>query len=107
MAYSSRELFERSFAQELSTRQNYSDTKLKIQQNDPRRMGLYWLRRRVFDREQLRQRDEPLAFVSDREIFGDLVDEPAFVAAYSQALESLHAVGARATLQALVSAVPA
>ena len=54
-----------------------------------------------------RQHDEPLAFVSDREIFGDLVDEPAFVQAYLDALDSLHAVGARATLEKLVSAVRA
>ena len=54
-----------------------------------------------------RQHDDPLAFVADREIFGDLVDEPVFVAAYLDALGSLHSVGARATLEKLVSAVRA
>jgi mannitol 2-dehydrogenase len=49
-----------------------------------------------------RQRDEPLAFISDREIFGDLVDEPAFVQAYLDALDSLHTIGSRATLEKLV-----
>ncbi|MET3804763.1 mannitol 2-dehydrogenase [Nakamurella sp. UYEF19] len=55
----------------------------------------------------LRQRDEPLAFVSDRELFGDLVDNPVFTEAYLEALQSLHAVGARATLERLVSLIPA
>ena len=48
-----------------------------------------------------RQRDEPLAFISDRELFGDLVDDERFVAAYTEALASLHERGARATLEAL------
>jgi len=54
----------------------------------------------------IRQRDEPLAFIADRELFGDLVDEPAFVSGYSLALSSLHEVGARATLEQLVGALP-
>src|SRR6195952_5466041 len=53
----------------------------------------------------LRQRAEPLAFISDREVFGDLVDEPVFVAAYLDTLQSLYAVGSRATLERLVSTV--
>ncbi len=48
-----------------------------------------------------RQHDEPLAFVSDRDLFGDLVDNERFAAAYTEALASLHARGARATLEAL------
>ena len=55
----------------------------------------------------VRQYDEPLAFISDREIFGDLVDEPVFVAAYTEALKSLQDVGARATLERLVSSIRA
>ncbi len=51
-----------------------------------------------------RQREEPLAFLADRALFGDLVDDERFVAAYLSALESLHRDGARATLQALVEA---
>jgi len=54
----------------------------------------------------VRQYDEPLAFVSDREIFGDLVDHPVFVTHYLDALHSLHQVGARATLEKLTSSLP-
>jgi len=46
-------------------------------------------------------RDE-LAFVRDRTLFGSLVEEPRFVDAYRRYLRSLHEVGARETLQALV-----
>ncbi len=49
-----------------------------------------------------RQREEPLAFVAHRPLFGDLVDDERFVAAYTDALTSLHERGARATLEALV-----
>lgn len=51
----------------------------------------------------LRQREDPLAFLRDREVFGDLVDEPRFTEAYLAALGSLHARGARATVESLVS----
>ena len=50
-----------------------------------------------------RQRDEPLAFIADRRVFGELSDNERFVAAYRRALDSLHAVGARATLQSLTA----
>jgi mannitol 2-dehydrogenase len=50
-----------------------------------------------------RQADEPLAFVSDRELFGDLVDDERFVATYVDALASLRAHGARATVEALLA----
>ena len=49
-----------------------------------------------------RQRTEPLAFLSDRGVFGDLADQPRFVEAYTEALASLHERGARATVEALV-----
>jgi mannitol 2-dehydrogenase len=49
-----------------------------------------------------RQRDEPLAFVADREVFGDLVDNERFVSAYLSILSSLHHKGAKATLAELV-----
>ena len=45
--------------------------------------------------------EDPLAFLRDRSLFGDLVDEPRFVEPYLWALDSLHRVGARATLEAL------
>jgi mannitol 2-dehydrogenase len=48
-----------------------------------------------------RQRDDPLAFLANRELFGDLVDDERFVAAYRAALRSLHERGARATLESL------
>jgi mannitol 2-dehydrogenase len=48
-----------------------------------------------------RQRTDKLAFVANRELFGDLVDEPAFTEPYLFTLDSLHSSGARATLEAL------
>jgi mannitol 2-dehydrogenase len=50
------------------------------------------------------QRGDPLAFVANRELFGDLVDQPAFTEPYLATLESLHTKGARATLESLVGA---
>jgi mannitol 2-dehydrogenase len=47
------------------------------------------------------QRSDPLAFVANRELFGDLVDQPAFTEPYLAALDSLHNQGARATLEHL------
>ncbi|HWM11168.1 MAG TPA: mannitol dehydrogenase family protein [Solirubrobacteraceae bacterium] len=49
-----------------------------------------------------RQRTAPDAFIANRELFGDLVDEPRFAAAYRSALSSLHERGARATLESIV-----
>lgn len=46
-----------------------------------------------------RQHEEPLAFVSDRDLFGDLVDDERFTTTYRDALDSLHTRGARATLE--------
>jgi mannitol 2-dehydrogenase len=48
------------------------------------------------------QRSDPLAFVANRELFGDLVDHSGFTEPYLAALESLHTRGARATLESLV-----
>lgn len=50
-----------------------------------------------------RQREDPLAFVRDEELFGDLATEPRFVEAYTAALDSLHTLGARATVERLVT----
>ncbi|WP_225730193.1 MULTISPECIES: mannitol dehydrogenase family protein [unclassified Nocardia] len=47
---------------------------------------------------------DPVAFLADRELFGDLIDEPRFVAAYRKALDSLLTRGARATVLALALA---
>jgi mannitol 2-dehydrogenase len=49
------------------------------------------------------QREDPLAFVKNRELFGDLASERAFTGPYLNALNSLHTRGARATLEALVT----
>jgi mannitol 2-dehydrogenase len=46
-----------------------------------------------------RQREDPLAFLRDPDLFGTLVDEPRFTEPYAEALASLHAVGARRTLE--------
>ena len=46
-----------------------------------------------------RQSDEPLAFLEDRDLFDDLIDQPRFTEAYLAALTSLHERGARATLE--------
>jgi mannitol 2-dehydrogenase len=48
------------------------------------------------------QRENPLAFIENRELFGDLVDQPRFVEAYRWALDTLHRDGARATLETLM-----
>ncbi|MGE2729753.1 mannitol dehydrogenase family protein [Mycolicibacterium vaccae] len=48
------------------------------------------------------QRENPTAFLEYRELFGDLVTHERFVQDYTWALDSLHRVGARATLEALV-----
>jgi mannitol 2-dehydrogenase len=45
-----------------------------------------------------RQREDPLAFIAQRDIFGDLIDNDRFVTAYRTALDSLHSIGARATV---------
>jgi mannitol 2-dehydrogenase len=47
------------------------------------------------------QREEPLIFISDRDLFGDLIDSERFVLAYRTALESLHSRGALATISAM------
>ncbi|MFD1538404.1 mannitol dehydrogenase family protein [Nonomuraea guangzhouensis] len=47
------------------------------------------------------QRREPTAFIANRELFGDLVDDQRFVEPYLKALESLHTKGARATVREL------
>ena len=48
-----------------------------------------------------RQRDDPGAFIANRDLFGDLADDERFVTAYRSALASLHQRGARATLESL------
>jgi mannitol 2-dehydrogenase len=45
------------------------------------------------------QRADPLAFLRDRDLFGDLAEQPRFTSAYTAALDRLHTLGARATLE--------
>lgn len=47
------------------------------------------------------QKDNPLAFIENEALFGDLAQQPRFVEAYRWALDSLHENGAKATLEAL------
>ena len=47
-------------------------------------------------------RDDRLAFLRDREIFGSLVEDVRFTDAYLRALDSLHQRGAHETLRSLV-----
>jgi mannitol 2-dehydrogenase len=49
------------------------------------------------------QRAEPLAFVANRAVFGDLVDDPRFTEPYLWTLASLHGNGARTTLTELMA----
>ncbi len=49
-----------------------------------------------------RQDEDPLAFVRDRDLFGDLVDDERFTSAYLESLRSLHGRGAAATVAAAV-----
>ncbi|MEW5807961.1 MAG: mannitol dehydrogenase family protein [Actinomycetota bacterium] len=49
------------------------------------------------------QRDNPTAFIENTALFGDLAQQPRFVEAYRASLASLHDVGARATLEAMLS----
>ncbi|STZ58533.1 mannitol dehydrogenase family protein [Mycolicibacterium tokaiense] len=47
------------------------------------------------------QKDNPLAFIENTALFGDLAQQPRFVEAYTWALDSLHRDGAKATLESL------
>lgn len=49
-------------------------------------------------------RDEPRAWLAQREIYGDLSDSPAFIASFSKSLSSLWSKGVRGTLQAYLEA---
>ncbi len=60
------------------------------------------VRDRVMAAAQL-QRSDPLAFLRDRDLFGDLVDDADFTVAYQAALTSLHQFGARSAVEATVA----
>ncbi|SDL36812.1 mannitol 2-dehydrogenase [Modicisalibacter muralis] len=48
-------------------------------------------------------RQRPTAFIENRRVFGDLIDDARFREAYLDALKRLHTQGARATVEALVA----
>lgn len=48
-------------------------------------------------------REHPTAFIDNRRLFGDLIDDARFRDAYLDALKRLHAQGARATVEALLT----
>jgi mannitol 2-dehydrogenase len=50
------------------------------------------------------QREDELAFIGNRRLFGDLIDDPRFTEPYAATLNSLHARGAARTLRTLVQA---
>jgi mannitol 2-dehydrogenase len=50
-----------------------------------------------------RQHEDPLAFIANRDVFGDLIDNERFVSTYRSMLSSLHTKGARATLEDLAA----
>ena len=49
------------------------------------------------------QAHDPLAFLRNRDLFGDLIDDERFVTTYRSVLSSLHHRGARATLEEIAS----
>ncbi|HET6530256.1 MAG TPA: mannitol dehydrogenase family protein [Actinoplanes sp.] len=59
--------------------------------------------REVLQERARQQRDHPTAFIENREVFGDLVDNERFVSTYTSVLASLHHKGARATLEDVAS----
>ncbi|MFG1906370.1 mannitol dehydrogenase family protein [Kribbella sp. NPDC048928] len=58
------------------------------------------LRDKLVERAQ-HNREDPLVFISDPDLFGELASDEGFVTPYKAALKSLHEIGARATLEAL------
>lgn len=50
-----------------------------------------------------RRGEDPLSFVRDPDLFGDLADQPRFAEAYLRALDSLHTRGAAATVATLAA----
>jgi mannitol 2-dehydrogenase len=56
------------------------------------------LRRDELMERARRQNQEPLAFLQDPDLFGDLQHKEQFAEPYAEALQSLHSIGARATL---------
>lgn len=49
-----------------------------------------------------RQREDPTAFLENRSLFGDLIEDAEFVQVFSALLHSLHEKGARSTIEDIV-----
>lgn len=64
-----------------------------------RRIDLIDRRRTDLTNRAARQSADPLAFLEDETLFGDLRHQPAFVEPYVTALNSLNHIGARATIE--------
>jgi mannitol 2-dehydrogenase len=47
--------------------------------------------------------EEPLEFLDNRQVFGDLADDKRFVTPYRKVLDLLHTQGARATINSISS----
>ncbi|MCA2212059.1 mannitol dehydrogenase family protein [Jidongwangia harbinensis] len=52
----------------------------------------------------VRQHEDPLAFIRNSDVFGDLAGDERFASTYRSVLSSLHAKGARVTLEDLAAA---
>jgi mannitol 2-dehydrogenase len=52
------------------------------------------------------QAADPLAFVRNERLFGDIARQPAFAGPYLRALESFHSAGARRTYEAINESLP-
>jgi mannitol 2-dehydrogenase len=48
-----------------------------------------------------RQKDDPLAFIRNEDLFGAAADDPRFTSTYTALLADLHGKGARQTLKDL------
>ncbi|PWW23887.1 mannitol 2-dehydrogenase [Geodermatophilus normandii] len=74
------------------TAEGTDDTGRPVELSDPRRDALL-----------ARARDaDPLAFLRERDVFGDLAEDPRVAAAFTQTLTSLRQRGTRATVEDLV-----
>jgi mannitol 2-dehydrogenase len=61
------------------------------------------LKRRVMAAAAKQRDDDPLAFLRDGDLFGDLVTDERFTEVYARHLDSLHTKGARQTLEDVVA----
>ncbi|MCH8563701.1 mannitol dehydrogenase family protein [Nesterenkonia sp. YGD6] len=60
-------------------------------------------REQTMDAAAKQKSEDPLAFVRDQGLFGDLSEQESFTEPYLRALESFHMRGARATIESLIN----